>query len=164
MAEKNGANLFSQKKSLETVTSHHPVLPLQFNSLIYSSLTHSQLQSSQSNQQAYCSGRGSNWLLELNGGLSDCQNDSLKEIYYYNFSKSINVTVSSTKGIHFPVSVLGIRTCCCDEGQATAVTIRFYFSHLPNFFPQMYTSCVSSSLLYSHMRKPQLKLGPQCAV
>lgn len=32
-------------------------------------------------------------LLELNGGLSDCQNDSLKDIYYYNFSKSINVIV-----------------------------------------------------------------------
>lgn len=82
--------------------------PLHFNSLIYSSLAQLQLQSSWSNQQVCRSEWTSNWSLELNGTLSGCQKDSLKEIRYYNSRKSINVT--RTTGLHFVMSELGVHT------------------------------------------------------
>lgn len=109
-------------KSPKSVRSLEPLSTLHFNSLIYSSLTQQQLQSSWSSQQVCCSEWTSNWSLELNGALSGCQNDSLKEMHYYNFRKYINVT--STTDLHFPMSVSGMHMYYCqDEGQTTAAAI-----------------------------------------
>lgn len=116
--KEKGANL----QSLQGAQKKQSFSTLHFNSLIYSSATQLQLQSSWSSQQVCCSEWTSNWLLELNGALSGCQNDSLKEIHSYNFRKYINVT--STTGLHFPMSVSGMHMYNCqDEGQTTAAIL-----------------------------------------